>query len=373
MEYSSPPITPTRYQYTSPIDTSPTSSYRERRRRTSSLSSNHNRSPVSVRSNKRFSNASIFSNDFSPDGGGGGGGGGMGNLADELGQWDDEYEDEDTTESVLDDTDKQLSPIDGARDSGIDVSYPSRTATPRIKTFSKPFSTPQKAAVEEKEDTEDRLSPELEDLISSIARMASYASTSEDPLIPRVLALLQDLGNQSGLETGVQRLTTSTNSMASHLMSQSKSLQGLMTSLYSPLAMFSAPLDPEIVEETLPWIDALLQDLPQPDTTATQGLQKLVRETDNVIQTLSQLTDTVQMGKHTTNTASRHLRTNQTAVAEIRREREKAEEAREELRKNDWNDRIRDRWCAGECRDIMGGFEELCDSLRENLIQEASA
>ncbi len=75
------------------------------------------------------------------------------------------------------------------------------------------------------------------------------------------------------------------------------------------------------------------------------------------------------MGRHTTNTASRHLRTTQTMVAELRRERERAETARFELNKSDWNDKIRDQWCAGECRDIMGGFEKMCDSLRQTLVE----
>ena len=299
----------------------------------------------------------------------------MGNLADELDQLDDEDEgDEDTAGALIENDEKVPSPVDGARDSGIDVSYSSKRNSPYIKNFSKPFGIAGKSSPsKENEEQEEKLSPELEEQMNSIARMASYASTLDDPLIPRTIALLQDLGNQSSLEAGVQRLNTSTNSMTSHLTAQSKTLQGLMTSLYSPLAIFSMPIDPELVDETLPLIEALVNDLPLPDPAPLQGLQKLDRETANVIQTLSQLTDTLQMGKHTTNTASRHLRTTQTMVAELRRERERADTARQELSQSNWNDRIRDRWCAGECRDIMGGFEQMCDSLREDLIQAGSA
>ena len=299
----------------------------------------------------------------------------MGNLADELDQLDDDEEvEEETTEITVEGGEKQPSPVDGARDSGIDVSYSSsKRNSPHVKNFSKPFGIAEKTLEEESEEQEDKLSPELEEAMSNITRMAAYASTSEDPLIPRAIGLLQDLGNQSNLEAAVQRLLTSTNSMTSNLSAQSKAVQGLMTTLYSPLAMFSSPLDPVAIEEAVPLIETLLKELPLPDPTPHQGIQKLDRETAIVSHTLSQLTDTLQMGKHATNTASRHLRTTQTMVAELRRERERAESARYELNKGDWNDRIRNRWCAGECKDIMGGFEKMCDSLRQTLVEAGGA
>ena len=296
----------------------------------------------------------------------------MGNLADELDQLDDDDDDEideDMTEAAIEDGEKQILPIDGARDSGVDVSYSSKRTSPHVRNFSKPFGTPSKLPNGQGEEQEDRLSLELEEAMNSIARMASYASTSEDPLIPRTIALLQDLGNQSVLEAGVQKVTTAANSMSSNLTAQSRTLQGLMTTLYSPFAFLLAPIDPLWVEETVLLVEVLLKDLPIPDPAPLQGLQKLDRETANVIQTLSQLTDTLQMGRHTTSTASRHLRTTQTIVAELRRERERADMARHDLNESNWNDKIRQRLCAGECQEILGGFERTCDSLRANLIE----
>ena len=295
---------------------------------------------------------------------------GMGNLADELDQLDDEEDvDEETTKVAV----EEVEAVDGARDSGIDVSYASKRGSPGVRNFSKPFGGAAKRLDEREEAGEELLSPELEEAMSAVARMASYTGATEDPLIQRVMGLLQDLGNQSTLEAGVQRLLTSTNAMTSHLGVQSKSLQGLMTTLYSPMAVFSPPLDPAVLEETIPLIEVLLRELPVPDPAPLQGIQKLDRETANVIHTLSQFTDTLQMGKHATNTASRHLRTTQTMVVELRRERERAEAARLELSKTDWSNRIQNRWCAGECRDIMGGFERMCDDLRQNLVEAGGA
>ncbi len=295
----------------------------------------------------------------------------MGNLADELDLLDDEEGEEDVAEAAPNgdgEEDDGPSAVDGARDSGIDVSYENQRPSSSQRNFSKPFSKVEKPPDEAKERSEWRLSSDLEDLINSIARMASYAGTSEDPLIPRVVGLLQDLGNQSSLETGVQRMNTSTNSITSYVTIQSKTLQALATSLYSPLALYTMPLDPIILEETAPLIEALLKDLPLPDPAPLQGLQKLVRETDNVIGTLSQLTDTLQEVKHATNDASRLLRDSQHVVAELRRERERADVARDELQKSGWSDRVQQRWGASQCQDIMGGFEQTCDELRNELV-----
>lgn len=304
----------------------------------------------------------------------------MGNLADELDQLDeDEFAEGDTTmeESRLENSQYQERGQEPTgkepRDSGIDVTYKSRTNSPQVRNFSKPFALSQKPpdeAEEEAEQEEERLSPELEDAMQNVARMTATTSAAEDPLIPRVVGLLQDLGNQAQLEAGAQRLTTSTNSMTSHLTAQVKTLQQLSTSLLSPFLAFSAGIDPEMVEETSPLIEELLKDLPVPDTNALQGMQKLNKETTNVIQTLSQLTDTIHMGRQITNTASRHLRTTQTMVAELRRERERAEVARHELSKDNVAERLAQRRCASECKDVMSGFEEVCDALRSSLEQD---
>ncbi|KAM0717488.1 hypothetical protein Q7P37_007340 [Cladosporium fusiforme] len=375
---STPPLSPIR-NYITPIDTSPTNSYREQlRRRNSSFSSNHDRSPVTPRSRNRSSIVSNYSqNSITPAEGGGTGG--MGNLADELDQLsDDEEYEEGTTEDALESADKQHDTqedtIEGARDSGIDVSYSSKKSSPKhIRNFSKPFAQSEKPPDEADEDElEERLSPELEDSISAVHRMAQYSDHSADPLIARFLPLLHDLGNQSSLESGAQRLNTSANSVSTHLGKETKALQKMHASLYSPF-VFSAPLDLDSVEESLPLIEALLASLPRPDTAALVGLQKLSRDTEATVQALAGLTDTLQMGKQTTNAASRHLRTTQTMVADLRREREHAETARDELSRSPWEQRIREGYCKSECNDVVSGFDDLCNSLRESLAQSVEA
>ncbi|KAF2486588.1 hypothetical protein BDY17DRAFT_321367 [Neohortaea acidophila] len=370
---TSPPLTPLRQYMMSPLDTSPspTHSYREHlRRRTSSFSSNHDRSPAGGenRRSHRFSGASFYSNGSAVEKSGGL----AGTLADELDELDDGEELE-YDEEALDGSDGEggdeigvAAQEDfasyGARDSGVDVSY-----------LSKEKSSKQTETDEGKEE-QCALSPELEDALNGVARMLA-ASTFEDPIIPRTIALLQDLGNQSSVEAHIQRLTTSTNSLTGHLTAQSKTMQALASAtFYSPSTIFSASLDPAIVQETLPLLDALLKDLPIPDPAPLQGMQKLDRETTSLMHALSQLTDSLQMGRQTTNSASRCLRSTQMVVAELRRERERAELARQELNASPyWSERIRARWCDRECKDIVGGFERVCNDLRASLVNGGAA
>lgn len=219
----------------------------------------------------------------------------MGNLADELDQLsDDEYEDELPEESGdgMEDVDKD----EISRDSGIDVSYANSTqsgSSHHVRNFSKPFGgnadrPPDDHTGQDTDQEEEsaKFSTDLEDLLNTIARMTSYTTTSEDPLIPRTIAQLQDLGNQTSLEAAAQRLTTSTNSTTSHLNAQSKSMQTLMQSLY-PIFAFSASLDLGIAEETIPMIESLHECVPQPDLLPAQKLQKLDRETADVLHALS--------------------------------------------------------------------------------------
>ncbi|CAK4031473.1 Hypothetical predicted protein [Lecanosticta acicola] len=374
---TSPPLTPLR-SHMSPLDTSssPSHSFSEQlRRRTSSFSSNHDRSPLTPANRHRFSNASQLSGDFGTPVDEGGGG--LGNLADELDQLDDDddFEEGETEDGLRAHGDGEKD--EASRDSGIDVSYrdsKTKSSPNSVRNFSKPFAGKEEEPPDEEEEypAEERFSRDLENLMSTVARMTSYTSTTEDPLIPRTIGAMQDLGNQSSLEAAAQRFTTSTNSLTAYLTSQTKSLQTLAQSLY-PLYTFSAPLDPTVVEEALPLAELLLSEIPQPDVEATKMMHKLGEETQETIEKLSQLTDTLQMGKQITATAARHLRNTQDMVVDLREEQERAELARHELAKSDWEEKVKDRWCAAQCQDIMSGFEDRCTALRGSLEEAINA
>ncbi|OQN96137.1 hypothetical protein B0A48_18052 [Cryoendolithus antarcticus] len=359
--------------------TSPPSLYRKQlNRRTSSFSSNHDiGSPVSTRSKHRYSCASIYSNASHQQADDLSAGNGMGNLADELDMLDDEdddYDDADVDEDVSENsppTPAQDNSPDGTRDSGIDVSYPQKR-TPQSRNFSKPFSKIEKPPDATKEEAEERFTPELEDSLAAVHRMAQYGAATEDPLIPRVVGHLQNLGNQSTLESLIQRMNTSSNSMASHLAKETRNLQLLGTSLYSPF-LYANSLDLEALEDVTPLVETLLISLPYPDPAAHTGLQKLDRETTSTISTIAQITDTLQMGRQYTNLAARHLRSSQAVVEDMRREREKAEAAQEKLVDSGWHEKFAAKWCKRECEDVLSGFEETCAALRESLAVTVEA
>ncbi|GAB7358378.1 hypothetical protein MBLNU230_g2448t1 [Neophaeotheca triangularis] len=464
---SSPPLTPIR-NYMSPLETSPSSSYRQqyrRRRTSSSLSSPHDRSPASTRNSHRFSNASRYSNDL-PTPGEERGNTGLGNLADELDQLsDDEYEEGTTGHETLcdepDDTHagaEEARSAEGARDSGVDVSYSSPSTAGKkenqVRNFSKPFAKPpdvseereaEAAETETQTPSEEPLTRELEEAMTAVARIASTTPIDPDPIIPRFITALQDLGNQTSLEASSQRLTTSTNSLTNYLNAQTKHLATLSSSLYNPFyTPYAPPLDPEILASTTPLIETLLADLPSllllppssrpgssssssatprpsssrrqpseaslslqttgptptptsstttppppppaqpPQPSPHQALQKLSRDTTTVVQTLGNLTDSLQISKQASSTAARLLRSCQAVVVEMRRERERGEAAREALLASGESGGSgsgsgnggglygRERgWCGRECGDVLEGFERRCGELRGELVAAA--
>lgn len=212
----------------------------------------------------------------------------------------------------------------------------------------------------------------MEDAMAAIARLAEPTVHDQADTIARTLSALQHLGPQSTLETQTQRFTTSTNSLASHIIQQTRLLGSLSASLFSPFGL-SAPLDPFVVDEVIPQMQEVLQTLPQPDPSAPQSLSKLDRETTDLLRTLSSLADSLQMGRQTTSSAARVLRNTQTIVTQLRREADIAEQAKWKIEKEGWDRRLAERWYAGECKNVVGGFEQVCEGLRRGLEEKTAA
>ncbi|GAB7357690.1 hypothetical protein MBLNU459_g0361t1 [Dothideomycetes sp. NU459] len=418
MSSSSPPLTPIR-QYTHSTDSSPMQR-RPLSHRSPSFSSNRSpATPRSTYSGHRLSNSSRYSggsHDLATpiDGADPLGAAGGGNLADELefadeDDWDEDEVDEgvsgmslaDEVDSTWADGDdnKSTAPsldnaahclsdptqTDGARDSGIDVAFAANTPSPRnvrpsnsalspIPQGKRPshrnFSRPMSRASDS--DAVDVFTLELEQAMAAVSRLANPDLQHQADTISRTVSVLQDLTPQAVLETHTQRLTTSTNSLSAHLMQQTRLLSSLSSSLFSPFG-FNAPLDPVAIDEILPALVQVLQDVPSPDARALQALTKLDRETSDLLHTLAGLTDSLQMGRQTTSSAARHLRSTHAMVTELRRENELSEQARWKIEKDGWDRRLSERWCARECSDVVGGFEQVCEGLRQGLVDKMAA
>jgi hypothetical protein len=288
----------------------------------------------------------------------------MGNLADELDFADTDEEDWDyDAEAEVDVVQQAGEPGDaqseraqdgavddgGPRDSGVDVEQKTTASPDRI------------------------FSLELEDAMAHISRLANPSSHLNPDTISRTLVALQNLPPQQALETHTQRLTTSTNSLSSHIIQQTKHFASLSASLFSPFGI-GAPLDCQIIDEqVLPTIAQVIKDLPAPDPRSLHALSRLNHETTDLIQTLAALSDSLQMGRQTTTSAARHLKNTQTIVSEMRRESDLADQAQWRIEKENWNDRLAERYCANECRDVIGGFEQVFEHLRKGLEDNIAA
>jgi hypothetical protein len=329
-------------------------------------------------SNHRLSTASRFSNgsqDYASHLDASAAATGMGNLADELDFADSDDEDWDydaeaepgnTQEAGIDHVLDQAPHDEGPRDSGVHVEKKMNTPLPH-RNFSRPTSR------DAEPDTSNPLSPELEDALAQISRLANPASHQNPDTISRTLVALQNLPPQQSLEVHTQRLTTSTNSLSSHIIQQTKHFASLSASLFAPFG-FGTPLDFDIIDdEVMPAISQVMHDLPAPDSRALHTLSRLDRETTDLIQTLAALSDSLQMGRQTTASAARHLRNTQQMVSEMRRESDLADQAQWIIEKEDWDRRLAERCCASECRDVVGGFEQVFEGLRRGLEEKVAA
>lgn len=117
----------------------------------------------------------------------------------------------------------------------------------------------------------------------------------------------------------------------------------------------------------------LTELMPRPSTNAYNSLSSLHTLTSDLVQTLNYLSDTLHMSRQTTNTATRRLKSAKDLVAELRRDEELREEGERWLDRGNWGERLRKRECAHVCGEVVGGFEEVCNSWRARLVAQAES
>lgn len=215
----------------------------------------------------------------------------------------------------------------------------------------------------------DGISPSLDArmaAVESLARRGTEANGSErDNVVQRVADALKDLGSQAGIENGASRLITTHSALTSHLSSQTRTLQALCHPYLSP---FAAPPSPDFVESILPLFSELLFALPTPMPHPLSSMHSLHASNTELIHILTYLSDTLHMTRQTASLASRRLRSVRETVIEMRKEAEAREEGERWLKRGDWDTRLAKRDCARICRDLVGGFEEVCNGWRERMV-----
>ncbi|KAI9776929.1 MAG: hypothetical protein M1839_009171 [Geoglossum umbratile] len=321
---------------------------------------------------------------------------GLGSLADELaGAWDDEEGDDaeldegewgdatdgETREGVRD----RLEDGGNTRDSGIDLP-PSPAVAPERQSQLTPTNgqarTKHRRGGSQYGGSEygDDCNPDMTEgvppglearmaLVDSLARRGaeSYDGEAND-IVVRIVGSLKELGGQAGVEGGATRLINAHTALSTNLAHQTRILHSLTFPILSPLSL---PPDPDTVADLLPLLTMVIEIMPQPTTSALASLSNLSTLTTDLIATLNYLSDSLHMSRQTTTTATRRLRSARELVMEMRRDSEMAEESVRWIEKGGWQERLGRRECGGVCRDVVGGFEEVCNGWRERLLAGA--
>ncbi|KAI0124337.1 hypothetical protein BJ170DRAFT_80328 [Xylariales sp. AK1849] len=390
MSMPSSPRTPRHSRHSSIMDnsyqnSSPGSSPTARRQSKSSF-----QDPMTpLRNSMNEQDLSMFS------GGNMGGDNGLGNLADELA---DAFSGDEDEEEYYEDGEQQpginfdlpegdgREGVEGIRDSGVDVEsqgghkqLPNRRKSDSLSL--PPNMRGHRRQVTEYDGSEYGSESDLEspgippslvarmDAVESLARRGTDGGPA-DSVFQRVTDGLRDLGSQSGVEGSTTRLITAHSALATHLAHQTRQLHNLTFPLLSPLV---TPPDSDTIDDLMPLLVSLSDDMPRPTTAAYTSLTNLHSVTSDLVQTLNYLSDTLHMSRQTTTTATRRLKSAKEMVAEMKREEELKEEGERWLTRGNWGERLKKRECAGVCRDVVGGFEEVCNGWRARLLAQAES
>ncbi|OHE92420.1 hypothetical protein CORC01_12281 [Colletotrichum orchidophilum] len=328
-------------------------------------------------------------------------GNGLGNLADELADAfsdsgdEEEYYEEETNNADnngsgtpninVEEADGRAT-FEGIRDSGVDVASLGE-AGGKAKNFNLgPPSAAQRGhrrSGSEYDGSEYGSESDLDspgmlpslvakmDAVESLARRGTESNGGPtDGVFSRVTEGLRDLGSQAGVEANQGRLITAHSALTTHLTHQTRQLHNLTFPLLSPLV---PPPDSETIDELLPLLIELSESMPRPTTKAFDSLTALHTLTSDLVQSLNYLSDTLHMSRQTTTTATRRLKSAKELVAEIKREEDLREEGERWINRGNWSERLANRECAGVCGDVVGGFEEVCNSWRARLLEQAGA
>lgn len=310
----------------------------------------------------------------------------MGTLADELdseSDWD-EGVDEIATPLQLQSTGKGYqtpasfrgrlgsavcSRQNATRDSGVDIGYsPSPSQVKYIKSHtSHPHEIGHSClALSERPSSVGEFSDDLEEFIRDVADLAkndAYTLDAERPWYDY-------LEPQAELEAKIRTYRTSLTTVSECLLQHVKTLVSLSSSLgltgYQSFSL--SDLSPLTDRET---IGGLLNDvlcaLPIPDLLPIDELIQLGRVGSDLHEDLSALLDALQMNRQAATDAARNLRSVQQMTSELLRGYQAADHGQEWIESGQWDHKLRSRWCAVECREVISEFDKTCDGLRRGF------
>lgn len=119
--------------------------------------------------------------------------------------------------------------------------------------------------------------------------------------------------------------------------------------------------------DTADLLTDLLDLIPRPSILPLSELSTLRALTDDLMDQLSILGDSLHMARQSSITASRRLRLAKEAAAEWRMEVEMVEKARAWIEEGGWEVKLRKREAASVCQEVLRGFGETCEGMEEKL------
>lgn len=324
---------------------------------------------------------------------GGNGGNGLGNLADELADALSDGEDEfydgadgpSAPDIAVDTTEGDEERQEGVRDSGVELASPQERKNKHLSLTLPPATNGRghrrkgsQYDGSEYGSESDLDSPGMPsslvakiDAVESLARRGTENNGGPtDGVFQRVTDGLRDLSSQSNVESNTSRLITAHTALTTHLTHQTRQLHNLTFPLLNPLA---APPDADTIDGLLPELTALQELMPRPSQAAFANIRGLQNLTDELVHSLSVVSDTLQVSRQVTTTATRRLKTAKELVADMRLDEELRDEGERWLTRGNWGERLQKRECASVCGEIVGGFEEVCAGWRTRLAQTEGA
>ncbi|KAI9664033.1 MAG: hypothetical protein M1821_007524 [Bathelium mastoideum] len=224
-------------------------------------------------------------------------------------------------------------------------------------------------------ETTEGISPGLEAKMAAVEGLVRRGmeenGSASDGVVGRVIDGLKDLGGQVGVEGGTTRLATAHHSLTTHLTHQTRLLASLTSTLLSPLSLPFLPSD--LLDPLAPLLASLPPSLPHPSPQPLPALQALAHTTNSLLASLAACADALQLSRQTATSAGRSLRAAQQRLAELQAEYTAAEKGRAWVEEGGWEERLKGRECARECREVVGGFEEVCAGWRARLEEAAAA
>ncbi|KAL9049658.1 MAG: hypothetical protein Q9162_007100 [Coniocarpon cinnabarinum] len=185
---------------------------------------------------------------------------------------------------------------------------------------------------------------------------------------------LKDLGGQTTLESLTSRLITAHASLTTHLSHQTRTLQTAAFPLLSPLSVATGT-GPNLadVEDLLGLVAETMAALPQPSFTSLNSISYLHATGKEAVTALVGLSDSLHMSRQIENSAARRLRSARECAVEMKKEYELEEIGRRWIETGHWEQRLKEREAKKVCREVTGGFEEVCETWRRRLVDAATA